>query len=92
MGCDGAPFVAYLFLFAYEYSYITTNVLAKNPIVHDFRFCSQYIDDLNNPNCNDEVVNVICNEIYPPELDIVITNPSNELNCTFLDLDICPTH
>ena len=88
MGCDCAPFVADLFLFAYEYSFITNNVLVRNPIVYDFKFCSRYIDDLNNPNCSDKVVNTICKEIYPPELDIVITNPNDELKCTFLDLDI----
>ena len=88
MGCDCAPFVADLFIFAYEYSFIDNNVLVKNPIVYDFKFCSRYIDDLNCPNCSDKVLNIICKEIYPAELDIVVTNPNNELNCTFLDLDI----
>ena len=43
--------------------------------------------DLNIPNINDSMCQIICNDIYPDELDIISTNICN-LNTTFLDLDI----
>ena len=44
--------------------------------------------DLNIPNCNQDIYNIISNDIYPEELEIDCTNVNNELSCTFLDLDI----
>ena len=47
----------------------------------------RYIDDLSIPNINDSMCQIICNDIYPDELDIISTNICN-LNTNFLDLDI----
>ena len=87
MGCDCAPQVADLFLFWYEHDYISRGVEDKNPVVYALKFASRYIDDLNTPNISPNIVDSICNDIYPDELDIVQTNTS-EMSTTFLDLDI----
>ena len=88
MGCDCAPQVADLFLFWYEHDYISRGVEDKSPVVHALKFASRYIDDLNTPNISSDIVDIICNEIYPDDLDIVQTNDSS-MSTTFLDLDIC---
>ena len=87
MGCACAPQVADLFLFWYEHDYISRGVDDKNPVIYSLKFASRYIDDLNTPNISSDTVDIICNDIYPDELDIVVTNSSN-VNTTFLDLDI----
>ena len=56
-------------------------------VVHILKFASRYTDDLNIPNSTNKLENIICNDIYPQELDIVKMN-SNSQCCTFLDLDI----
>ena len=86
-GCDCAPQVADLFLFWYEHDYISRGVEDKNPVVYALKFASRYIDDLNTPNISPNIVDSICKDIYPDELDIVQTNTS-EMSTTFLDLDI----
>ena len=87
MGCDCASKVADLFLYWYEHNYITLQVKNKNPVVHTLKHASRYIDDLTTPNINNKTVDIICNDIYPAELKIIVTNSSN-LSTTFLDLDI----
>jgi hypothetical protein len=87
MGCDCAPQVADLFLYWYEHSYIESGVQANNPVVHVLKFASRYIDDLNVPNINADICSIICNDIYPDELDILATNTDSKAT-TFLDLDI----
>ena len=49
MGCDCAPEVADLFLYWYEYNYITKGVDSKKHIIHFLKYASRYIDDLNGP-------------------------------------------
>ena len=88
MGSDCAPIVADLFLFYYEFEYISRKLAMKDPVICKLRFCGRYIDDLNIPNADNEVINVVVNDIYPKELKIVDTNPSNKLKSTFLDLEI----
>ena len=66
-----------------EHDYITN----ENPVVHTLQNCSRYIDDLNIPNADDDICKIICNEIYPNDLEIVMTNRDMH-NSTFLDLDI----
>ena len=61
--------------------------IQKNHIIHFLKYASRYIDDLNIPNINDSMFQIIGNDIYPDELDIISTNICN-LNTTFLDLDI----
>ena len=51
------------------------------------KFANRYIDDLNIPTCTNKLENIICNDIYPQELDIVKTNFNSQC-CTFLDLHI----
>ena len=87
MGCDCAPQTADLFLYWYEHSYISSGVDDNNSVVHCLKHASRYIDDLNAPNISQEVCDIICNDIYPEELDIVPTN-QNRFNTTFLDLNI----
>ena len=87
MGCDCAPQVADLFLFWYEHNYISCGVENDNPVVYALKYASRYIDDLNTPNISEDIVNIICNDIYPDDLDIVATNTSNK-STTFLDLNI----
>ena len=87
MGCDCAPQVADLFLYWYEHNYILEGVNAKSNVVNYLKYASRYIDDLNTPNIDDNICKIICNDIYPDELDIIMTNQCNS-NTTFLDLDI----
>ncbi len=87
MGCDCAPQVADLFLYWYEHSYISEGVDSKSPVIHSLQYACRYIDDLNVPNIDDDTRDIICNEIYPDELNIIPTNTLNNTT-TFLDLDI----
>jgi hypothetical protein len=87
MGCDCAPQVADLFLYWYEHDYVSSGVDSGNPVVHALKYASRYIDDLNVPNCSSDLCHIICNDIYPKELEIILTN-NDPLTSTFLDLDI----
>ena len=71
IGCDCAPQVADLFLYWYEYNYITKGVDSKNHIIHVLKYASRYIDDLNIPNINDSMCQIICNDIYSDEFKIL---------------------
>ena len=84
MGNNCAPQIADMFLYWYEHKYVTEGVTNNLDVVHILKFASRYIDDLNIPNCTNKLENIICNDIYPQELDIVKTN-SNSQCCTFLD-------
>ena len=88
MGIDCAPHIANLFLFAYEYEYVSNQMLKKAPNLHVFKYCSRYLDDLNIPNAGNDMDKIICNDIYPRELTVLNTNPSEPSSCTYLDLDI----
>ena len=48
----------------------------KGPVVHALKFASRYVDDLNTPNVSSDIVDIIWNEVYPDDLDIVQTNDS----------------
>ena len=88
MGCDCAPQVADLFLFWYEHDFVSKKVLDKDPIVHKLKHCGRYIDDLNAPNVDTCLSKVICEEIYPTDLEIIDTNPTDTIESTFLDMQI----
>ena len=86
MGTNCAPFLANLFLFAYEFEFI-------NKLVHQHKFdvaysladSFRYQDDcLVFNDQNDFLLN--WKEIYPQELELVKTNNGNV--CNFLDLTI----
>ena len=87
MGNDCAPQIADMFLYWYEHNYVSEGVASGKPEIFTLKFASRYIDDLNIPNCDSRLDNIICNDIYPSELDIVKTNDSDQCS-TFLDLDI----
>ena len=59
----------------------------NNPVVHTLKHASRYIDDLTTPNITNKTVDIICKDIYPAELKIIVTNSSN-LSTNILDLDI----
>ena len=89
MGCDCAPNVADMFLFAYEYDYVCTRTDLENDTqAFILKHCSRYIDDLNLPNANDAVISSIIDDIYPSNLDIIDTNDRSNNVSTFLDLEI----
>ena len=88
MGCDCASQVPVLFLYWYEHDYMSSGVTNNNNIMSKLKYCSRYIDDLNIPNYNQDICNIVSNDIYPKELDIVCINVNNNIGCTFLDLDI----
>ena len=87
MGSDCAPQIADLFLYWYEHSFISAGVDDGLNLVHVLKYASRYIDDLNVPNCTDDIESKICSDIYPNELEIVRTNEDSTTS-TFLDLDI----
>ena len=87
MGCSCAPQIADLFLYWYEHEYIAGEVTKCNYIVEFLRHCSRYIDDLFIPNGTKQIADIVCNRIYPLELQIVQTNVKNS-SSTFLDLDV----
>ena len=87
MGNNCAPQIADMFLYWYEHKYVSEGVANNRDVVHILKFASRYIDDLHIPNCTNKLENIICNDIFPQELDIVKTN-SNSQCYTFLDLDI----
>jgi hypothetical protein len=87
MGTDGAPFLANLFLYSYEYEWIDTQRKNKNfHILKYFRGCSRYIDDILMIN-NDDQMKKCMSEIYPEGL-ILVPDDSDGLTTPFLDLQI----
>ena len=92
MGCDCAPKVADMFLYWYEHDYICRAVEKPEllSVVHILKYSSRYIDDLNVPNANNKICDIICNDIYPSELKIECTNTDLKRS-SFLDLDIFVT-
>ena len=85
MGTDCAPFIANLFLYAYEFQWIDKQIKNKNfNILKKFKGCCRYIDDLFVINNDDEMLNAR-HQIYPPELNL-IPDDSDGLSTSFLDL------
>ena len=86
MGTDCAPFLANLFLFAYEYKWLTKKFEAKEfDVLEKFKICFRYIDDLLSVN-NDQLMDKVMTEIYPDELKL--TSDDAVLQCHYLDLDL----
>ena len=77
MGNNCAPQIADIFLYWYEHKYVSEGVANNLDVVHILKFATRYIDDLNIPNCTNKLENIICNDIYPQELDIVKTNSNS---------------
>lgn len=87
MGTDCAPFLANLFLFAYEYQWIDKQRRLNHQLrLSRFKYCSRYIDDLLMiNNCNFMIKAMT--EIYPKEL-VLVPEENDGLQSPFLDLDL----
>jgi len=86
MGTDCAPFLANLFLFAFEYKWLLKNFEEKDfDTLNKFKHCFRYIDDLMCLN-NDGRMEDVMTEIYPNEL--ALTSDDAVLQSNYLDLDI----
>ena len=86
MGTDCAPFLANLFLFAYEFKWLLNKFKKKEyDSLNKFLYCFRYIDDLLCIN-NDQLMDDIKSEIYPEELSL--TSDDAVLQTHYLDLDL----
>jgi hypothetical protein len=87
MGTDCAPFLANLFLFAYEFRFLNNLLKQKNfHVLHKFRRCARYIDDLLLIN-NDKYLETHKHDIYPKELDL-LSDDKDDQQVHYLDLDL----
>ena len=87
MGTDCAPFLANLFLFAYEFQWIDKQRKAnKYKLLNKFLGCGRYIDDLLMIN-NDHTMDKVMFDIYPEEL-ILVPDKSTGKSVSFLDLKL----
>ena len=87
MGTDCAPFLANLFLYAYEFNWLNSKLIKRDfsTLNYFIRTC-RYIDDLLTIN-NDGLLMKYKNEIYPPELGLTSDNKDNK-QVNYLDLRI----
>jgi len=86
MGTDCAPFLANLFLFAFEYKWLSKKFREKDfDTLNKFKHCFRYIDDLMCLN-NDVRMEDVMTDIYPNEL--ALTSDDAVLQSNNLDLDI----
>jgi hypothetical protein len=86
MGSDPAPFMANLFLYSYESSYLEVLKKQNKPKARRFGNVFRFIDDLCAINDGGEFEKSY-RDIYPPELEL---KKENEGTCkaSFLDLDM----
>ena len=86
MGTDCAPFLANLFLFYYEFNWLTKKYEEKQyDLLKRFNCCSRYIDDLMSIN-NYGIMDIVLHEIYPRELSLTSENATSQIN--YLDLEL----
>jgi len=86
MGTDCAPFLANLFLYAFEFKWLLKKFRDRDfDTLSKFKHCFRYIDDLLCLN-NDERMEDFMTEIYPKEL--ALTSDGATLRSHYLDLDI----
>jgi hypothetical protein len=86
MGTDCAPFLANLYLFSYEYKWLTKKFEQKEfDVLDKFKCCFRYIDDLLCIN-NDQLMDQVMSEIYPKEL--ALTTDEAVQHAEYLDLDL----
>ena len=82
MGTDGAPFLANLFLYSYEYRWINEQKKLNNwHVLKHFRSCSRYIDDLLMIN-NADLRKKYMTDIYPKEL-VLVPDDTDGKSCPF---------
>ena len=86
MGTDCAPFLANLFLYAFECKWLLKKFEDKDfDTLNKFKHCFRYIDDLLCLN-NDELMENVMTDIYPKEL--ALTSDHADFQSHYLDLDI----
>lgn len=87
MGTDCAPYLANLFLYAYEFRFMKNTLKAKNfKLLHQFTRSCRYIDDLLLIN-NDNKMESYKNLIYPPELLLTSEDKQDQI-VNYLDLTL----
>jgi len=87
MGTDCAPYLANLFLYAYEFDFLNYTLKQKDfATLYKFNKCHRYIDDLLAIN-NDSILNDYKTRIYPPELELNCEDKSDQ-EVTYLDLQL----
>jgi len=87
MGTNCAPYLANLFLFAYEFDFLNSTLKQKDfATLHKFKKCHRYIDDLLAVN-NDGTLEDFKERIYPPEVRLISVDKSNQ-EVKYLDLHL----
>ncbi len=87
MGTDCAPYLANLFLYAYEFEFLNSLLKQKEfDTLFKFNKCYRYIDNLLAVN-NDNLINDFKDKIYPPELKLNCED-KNDQEVTYLDLSL----
>ena len=87
MGTDCAPYLANLFLFAYEFDFLNSTLKQKDfTTLYKFNKCYRYIDDLLAVN-NDGILEDFKARIYPPELKLTCEDKNNQ-EVNYLDLHL----
>lgn len=87
MGTNCAPYLANLFLFAYEFDFLNSTLKQKDfSTLHKFKKCHRYIDDLLAVN-NDGALEDFKGRIYPPELKLNSEDKSDK-DVNYLDLHL----
>jgi len=87
MGTDCAPYLANLFLFAYEFDFLNSTLKQKDfTTLYEFNKCYRYIDDLLAIN-NDGTLEDFKGRIYPPELKLTCEDKNNQ-EVNYLDLHL----
>ena len=87
MGTDCAPYLANLFLFSYEFDFLTSTLKQKDfATLYKFNKCYRYIDDLLAIN-NDGILEDFKHTIYPPELQLNCEDKGDK-EVNYLDLNL----
>ena len=85
MGIDPAPFWANLYLYKYEFEFLTRLTRGKLPKAKKFHGCYRFIDDLCCLNDGKEFAKSF-NDIYPRSLNLKCQHSGS--HATFLDIEI----
>ena len=87
MGTDCAPYLANLFLYAYEFDFLNDTLKQRDfTTLYKFNKCHRYIDDLLAVN-NDKSLEDWKTRIYPSELQLNCEDKSDQ-EVRYLDLHL----
>ncbi len=86
MGTSSAPFIANLFLFYYEYTFLKNNMRNNYYKCKKLNYTYRYIDDITTIN-DGGYFDKIFKEIYPSSLDLLKINTNNK-QADILDMNI----